>query len=343
MHRNRWMGTVVGAVAIAALLGACGGSDGPRERGGGHHGRRGRAPESRVPARRDGESRFQAEDPPVKQVAAKEGADLTVIDSQLDAQKQVQQLQDLAATKKYDGIVVVPLNGAALVPAVRQALDTGIAIGAADVPIGPDATSSETQVEGVAAYSGRPFSVNGENLGKLTVEACEGKDPDAAFMYGVKALTYDQALFDGFRDAIAESPNVDVVAEVEGMYTREGGLKAAQDVAQAHEDLDVLAAVDQSALGAEAALKSAGMAEQVDIIGFGGARQAIEAVAAGRWFGDVVQVPRTEARLAAEAVVRAIRDGELTGYVDPVAEVKAPDDGRVTKRNAESFKAEYDG
>jgi ribose transport system substrate-binding protein len=287
---------------------------------------------------------FQAEIEAVKAVAARHGADVTVIDSQLDAQKQVSQLQDLAATKKYDGVVIVPLNGAALVPAVQQALQTGTKIGAADVPIGPDPTSTATQVKGVSVYSGRPFSVTGDHLGRLTVEACKGKDPcRVAFMYGVKASTYDQALHSGFAKAIKAAANIRLVAEAEGMYTREGGLKAAQDIVQAHRDLDVLVAVDQSALGAESALKSAGVSDRVKIIGFAGTAQAIAAVKSGRWFGDVVQVPRTEARLAAEGVIAAIRNGKDTGYVDPVAAMRAPDEGRIVRSNASAFRSEYDG
>ena len=287
---------------------------------------------------------FKVEIDAAKALAAKENVDLTVIDSQLDAQKQVQQLQDLTATGQYDGILIVPLNGAALVPGVRAALDAGIAVGAADVPIGPDPTTSETQVEGLAVFSGRPFSVHGDGMGKLTVEACQGVDPcNVAFMYGLKASTYDQALYEGYRDAIAAAPNVKFVAEAEGGYTREGGLKATQDLLQAHDDLDVLVSVDQQALGGEAAIKAAGRADDLRIIGFGGTRQAVAAVAAGRWYGDVVQTPVDEATLGLQGVIDAIRSGELTGYVDPVIEAGAPEGGLLTKDNADGFTAQYDG
>lgn len=287
---------------------------------------------------------FQAEIETMKAIADREGVSLTVIDSNLDADKQVQQLQDVVATGRYDGVLIVPLSGQALVPAVQSAVAAGLSVAALDVPLGPDSTSTETQIDGVTVYSGRPFSKQGDNLGKLTVRACEGLDPcEVAYMYGVKASVYDQVLFDGFNAAIESSSNVEVAAEVEGFYTREGGLAAMQTLIQAKPDLDVLVAVDQSALGAEIAIGAAGLEGQLKIIGFGGARQAIEAVAEGRWFGDSVQVPQTEARLAIEALIADARGEEAEPYVDPVLEAKAPDDGRVVRDNAALFSAEYDG
>jgi len=287
---------------------------------------------------------FKAEIEAMKEVSKAENVNLTVIDSGLDANKQAQQLQDLASAGKHDGILIVPLSGAALVPAAKQALDSDISVGAVDVPLGPDSTSTEAQVPGQAVFSGRPFSKQGENLGMLTVEACAGAGPcRVAFMYGVKASVYDQVLYDGFKRGISSAPNVEVVAEAEGGYTREGGLKATQNLIQANKDLDVIVTVDQSGLGAESALKAAELEDEVKIIGFGGARQAIDAVKAGRWFGDSVQVPRTEARLAIEGVIAAIRENRVTGYVDPVKEAGAPDDGRVTRENAARFRPEYDG
>ena len=186
--------------------------------------------------------------------------------------------------------------------------------------------------------------MQGENGAELTKRACEGIDPcNVAFMFGVKASTYDQALFKAFKEGIESSPNIHVVAEAEGLYTREGGLAAMQDVLSAHDDINVLVAADQEAAGAEGAIKAAGEADQVKIIGFGGTKQAVEAVKAGRWFGDSVQVPINEAELGIKGVIDAIRSGKTTGYVDPVVAAKAPDNGIITKENAAEFTPQFEG
>jgi ribose transport system substrate-binding protein len=279
-----------------------------------------------------------------EQLAAKENVDLTVIDSKLDANTQVQQVQDIASTKQYDGIVIVPLDGAALVPAVRLALQAGIKVAADDVPIGPDPTKTSPQLDGLAGYVGLTFWENGVNMGKLAVQACAGKNPcKVAFLYGVKASTYDTALFNGFKQSISSSPNVQVVAEGQGDYTRAGGLAATQDLVQAHRDLNVLVAVDQEALGAEDALKSAGLAQQLKVIGFGGTRQAVNAVRSGQWFGDSVQVPFTEGQASLQALVTQLRTGRVTGYEDPVALAHVVNNGLITQSNAAQFKPQYNG
>lgn len=357
IQRMGWSGVVVASLVLSAgALTACGSSSSSTSSG---ESAGGGATDTQTTAAKSAESEklhlaflpgvtanpyFQAEIRGAKELAAKENAELTVIDSQLDEQKQVQQMEDLAATKQYDGILVVPLNGAALVPAVTSAIQNGVAVGAADVPIGPDPTETETQVDGVAVYSGRPFSSHGEDMAKLTVEACKGIDPcNVAFMFGVKASTYDQALFESYKQGIESSPNIHIVAEAEGGFTREGGLTAMQDMLQANDEIDVLVAVDQEALGAETAIKAAGKAGQIKIIGYGGTEQAVAAVAAGRWFGDDVQVPVTEAELGLKGVIDAVRLGKTTGHVDPVAADKVPGNGMLTKENAAGFEAQYAG
>jgi ribose transport system substrate-binding protein len=286
----------------------------------------------------------QASTQAMKDLGARENVSITVIDSQFNPDKQFAQFQDLVAAKQYDGIILLPLNGTALKPLVKQASDAGIKIGATDLPLGPDNTTTDVQAEGVSVTVLRPFSKHGGNLGTLTVDACEGIDPcKVAFMYGVKASPFDQQMFTSFKEAVADSPNIQIVAEIEGQYSRDGGQKATQDVLQAHNDLNVLVGVDQSILGAEPALKAAGLTGKVKLIGYGGTRQGIAAIEAGRWFGNSVSAPYTEGKLALQGVIDAIRNGRDTGGLDAVTEVGAPDDGRITRDNVAQFTAEYDG
>lgn len=279
----------------------------------------------------------------IKEAAASQDATVTVFDAGLDANKQVSQLQDIVASGKYDGAVIVPLSGAAIVPAVNAALESGMAIGAANVPIGTDPSSTESQVAGVAVYAGRPFTTTGQRLGTLTKQACADTNPcRVAFQFGLKASVYDQALHDGFMDEIKGETNVSVVAEAENQYSSAGGLTAMQNLIQAHPDLHVVVAVDQAAVGVELALSRANISN-VKIIGFGGSQKAVDAVRTGRWFGDVVQVPKTEGTAALDGVIASLREKVTTGYVDPVAQSDGPADSIITEANASQFTAQYDG
>jgi ribose transport system substrate-binding protein len=278
----------------------------------------------------------------MQDTASKENVELTVIDSGFDPQKQFNQLQDLVAAKNYDGIVILPINGTALQPLVKQAIEAGIKIGSTDLPFGPDNTTTEIQIPGVSVSVLRPFSVHGEIMAKLANEACNGVSQcETAFVVGVKASPFDQQLLKSFKENL--DPNVKVVAEGEGGYSREGGQTAVATILQAHRDLDVIATVDQSAVGAEPAIEAAGLTGKVKIIGYGGTHQAKEAVAAGRWFGDSAAVPATEGRLAFEGVIDALRSGKTTGGLDAVVHADVPANGMITKDNADQFKSEYAG
>src|SRR5687768_14461282 len=83
-----------------------------------------------------------------KAAATAGNANLTVFDGNLDPARQTQQLQDAIASGKYDGIVLQPVYGPALVPGAEEAIAAGIAIGNIDQILGSDNTTAESQVEG---------------------------------------------------------------------------------------------------------------------------------------------------------------------------------------------------
>ena len=80
---------------------------------------------------------------------------------------------------------------------------------------------------------------------------------------------------------------------------------------------------------------------KVILVGYGASAAALAGVASGAWYGDVAQAPASEGRLAVQALVKALRTGQDSGGIDPVAEL--PDNGIVTKANVSQFTAEWPG
>jgi ribose transport system substrate-binding protein len=113
-----------------------------------------------------------------------------------------------------------------------------------------------------------------------------------------------------------------------------------QDILVSTSDIDVVVGADQSMQGVEIALSDAGLLEDIDIIGFGGSTPALDAVADGRWFGDLMGAPATEGRLAMNAMIEALA-GTDVGGIDTALEL--PDEGLVTADNVADFSAEWDG
>ena len=191
--------------------------------------------------------------------AAAGNANLTVFDGNLNPQTQTQQLQDAIASGKYDGIILQPVYGPALVPGAEQAIAAGIHIGNIDQILGADNTTAESQVEGQLTNVVFVPSELGRKIGEMVVEACADANPcNVGYIWSVKAAALDQELKKAFDEATSVNPNIKVVAEGESFYTTPAGLAAAQNMLAAHPDLTVITGADQAITGAVTAVKDAG-------------------------------------------------------------------------------------
>ena len=84
-----------------------------------------------------------------------------------------------------------------------------------------------------------------------------------------------------------------------------------QDILQSHPDVDAVFAVnDPSALGARAALESAGKADQVKIVGFDGQPEAKQAIKEGKIYADPIQFPDRIGRQTFESIFKYLNGEE---------------------------------
>jgi ribose transport system substrate-binding protein len=115
----------------------------------------------------------------------------------------------------------------------------------------------------------------------------------------------------GFKEVIEThnhtpgNSRIQIVAELNGGGSKDQGYKAAEDLLQAHADLSGIFAInDPSALGARAALATAGRAGQIKIIGFDGQPEGKQAIKDGKIYADPIQYPDRIGREGARALVR---------------------------------------
>jgi ribose transport system substrate-binding protein len=268
--------------------------------------------------------------------AAAGNAKITVFDGNLNPATQTTQLQDAIASGKYDGIVLQPVYGPALVQGAKDAIAAGIAVGNIDQILGDDNTTAEPQVEGLSANVVFVPSELGRKIGELVVEACADSNPcNVGYIYSVKVAALDTTLREAFDEAISVNPNIKVVAEGESFYTTALGLKASQDMIAAHDDLTVITGADQAITGAVQAVADAGMKDQIRLVGYGGGAIAFQGIASGERYGTVMQAPATEGRVGIQQLIEAIRTGTPAPGVDVLADL--PDGGVVTADNVETF------
>lgn len=270
--------------------------------------------------------------------AAAGNAQLTVMDGNLDPATQTKLLQDAVASGKYDGIIVQPIYGGALVTGVQDAISKGIAVGNIDQVLGTDFTTAASQVQGLSANVIFVASNLGKKIADLAIKACgdTGANPcKIGYIFSVKAAGLDQELRTAFDAEIATHPEIKVVAEGESFYTSALGLKASQDMLTAHPDLNVIMGADQAITGALQAVDAAGVKGKVLLVGYGGGAIALQGIASGERYGTVMQAPATEGRVGVTNLIQAIRTGTATDGVDVLANL--PDGGVVTKDNVSTF------
>jgi ribose transport system substrate-binding protein len=260
-----------------------------------------------------------------------------------DPAAQAVQLRDAVASGGFDGIIVQPPVGAALVPAVEEAISAGIPIANVDRVLGEDLTTSAAQVDGLAANVVFVPSEIGRKLGQVTLEACDRSGTGlcrVGYLFAARDTILGDAIRAGFDAAIASQPGVHVVADAAAVGA-EAGLAAAEDMLAAQAGVDVIVGSDQAITGALQAAAEAGRADAVAMVGYGGGAVAVQGVQTGDRFATVALVPGTEGRLVVEQLIAAIRSGEPTPGVDPVAQL--PAGGIVRAENAAAFTPEWPG
>ena len=241
----------------------------------------------------------------VKQAAAQAGVKAKFFDPNFNAQTQVSQIQDAITSGDYQAFVVQANDGNAVIPAIQQAIKAHIAVVAEFTPIGSNYASIEPPIPGVTFVGESPVH-NGTELGALGIQACKGLNPcNVAYLEGFKSLPLDNARTAAVKKQLATASNVKLVADVEGGYTQASGLKAAQDVLQAHSDVNVIIGSSQAIEGAQQAVKKAGKTGQIKLIGNGGSCQAVAGVKSGAWFATYALPETTSGLKATQLAIKA--------------------------------------
>jgi ribose transport system substrate-binding protein len=261
----------------------------------------------------------------------------TILDGEFDGAVQFNQLQDVAASGRYDGIIIVPNDSVSIAAAVQAARDAGIPVVSAVVPIGPDLARLEPQVPGVVTTVGSPLAAGARRQAELVAEYCADRDPcKVMILIGLLRAPYDKLRHDAFREVLDQHGNIEIAATLEGNYDRDRSLQATQDALQANPDVDaILSNADQQTFGAQLALEQAGIdPSSVYLTGAGGAREAVKAVRDGVWASDYLNFPVTQGEHALEQLAHAMLGQHVTPVVD--SDEIAPIGPFVTKQDLDA-------
>ncbi len=242
----------------------------------------------------------------MKQEARKDGVTLDIAIANQDLNKQVSDVEDFIS-KHVNAIILSPVDSRGVKAAVSKAQKAGIPL--ITVDIAADGVD-------VICHVATDNYAGGLRAGVLMAKALGGKGNVGIIDYPTVQSVMDRVA--GFKKALSAYPNVRIVSIQPGI-TRAEALTAAQNMLQASPDLNgIFGFGDDAALAALVAVKSAGRASQVKIVGFDGMPEARNAVdKEPSLVGVIRQYPEKMGAMAVDAAVKVLQ-GQKVSKVIPV-------------------------
>jgi len=230
-----------------------------------------------------------------------------------DREAQISVVENII-TRGVDGIVLAPLDDAALRRPVDEAMSRGI-----PVVIFDSGLQGDNYVSYVATDNFKAGQLAGQYMAKLL----DGKGNVAVLRYaeGSDSTTKRE---DGFLDAIKDFASIEIVASSQyAGVTTESALQAAENLLSrfggTEENLridGIFCATEPTALGILRALQNSGYAGKVKFIGFDSSEKMITALRAGELSGFVMQNPMKIGHLGVKIMVEHIRGEQVPRRID---------------------------
>lgn len=202
-----------------------------------------------------------------------------------DRDQQISLVQNLISSK-YDGIVLAPLDAAALAGPVRQARDAGIPVVIIDSGLNGDAGSD--YVSFVATDNRQGGRMGGKLLGEKL--GGRGKVLLLRYMEGSASTTERE---EGFVEAMKDFSGITVIDP--GQFagaTRATAQEASENLLARYAEVDgIFCPNESSTFGMLIALRAKGVSGKVHFVGFDASDAAVEALRKGEIDGLVLQNP----------------------------------------------------
>jgi ribose transport system substrate-binding protein len=265
--------------------------------------------------------------------AQKLGIKLDAFDANNNPQLQSTQIQDAITTGKYKAFWVWGLNDVALTPIINKALAAGIKVAAADYTWGPLSTQNVlTANPHFVTTVGQSIGAESTNLIAAMNAACTKQvgsgHCNIAFLPGLANYPTDTVRENAMTAYYKGKPNYTFTIMPPGMYDQAASQKVAQTYFTANKNVNVFATFgDQMAAGAVIALKLAGgytPSKNIAVIGYGGAKEAVDQVKAGTWDATLGLYPASESEVAIAALNDALNGKPTPNLVNIINPATRP-------------------
>jgi ribose transport system substrate-binding protein len=204
-------------------------------------------------------------------------------------------------TQGVNGLVYAATDAKALAQVTSQAMNTGVKVVNIDSGTTPQPANVPLFATDNVASAGK--------VADLLSQALNGKGKVAFLPFLAGSATNDERA-QGFLNGLKNHPGLDLVATQYTQSDTNKALQETEDILSAHPDLNgIFAANEPGVIGAAEAVKRAGKAGKVVIIGWDAAPDELTAVKQGEISALVVQNPFKMGYDGVNAVVKEVRDG----------------------------------
>lgn len=229
------------------------------------------------------------------------GCEIVFLDANMDAGKQVTDIEDLI-TQGVDAIIASPYDPDSVTVPLNAAKDAGIYVITADtVANGVEVDAHIASDNVLGGYLGGKclFDLLGGEGNVINVD-----DPYS---------TTGQNRSAGFLKALQEYPDITLLVQQTGNSVRDKSMEVMENLLQAYPDVNgVFCVNDDTALGVMAAVQAAGR-DDIVIVGYDATDEAQEIINAGDkpLKADVIQYPELIGQTAVETAVKLVNGEEV--------------------------------
>lgn len=217
---------------------------------------------------------------------------------------------------KVNALVIAPSDSKAMVPVIKKAVDAGITVINIDNQLDPAVIKSKNiSVPFVGPDNRKGARLVGEYLAKQLKAGDE-----VGIIEGVSTTTNAQQRTAGFKDAM-EAAQIKVVSLQSGDWEIDKGNKVAASILSEYPDVKaLLAGNDSMAVGAVSAVRAAGKAGQVQVVGYDNINAIKPMLQDGRVLATADQFAAKQAVFGIETALKIIKGEKVDSGANGVIE-----------------------
>lgn len=217
---------------------------------------------------------------------------------------------------KVNALVIAPADSKAMVPVIKKAIDAGITVINIDNQLDPAVVKSKNMT---VPFVGPDNRKGARLVGEYLAKQLKAGD-EVGIIEGVSTTTNAQARTAGFKDAM-EAAQIKVVSLQSGDWEIDKGNKVAASILSEYPQTKaLLAGNDSMAVGAVSAVRAAGKAGKVQVVGYDNINAIKPMLKDGRVLATADQFAAKQAVFGIETALKILKGEKVDSGTNGVIE-----------------------